>query len=169
MSRKTKKSTYIEFFRWIKQYALEHKGKMPTLREPLFYGFYKTTSAVASAYAKMCDFGWLEKHEQDNPDHTKTVYYTIRDSSFTLTEPSRILDETSEDWEEFIERLIGEEGCNFREENGKYVWDCKGNLDYARAILESMYEYNIEATLSYFESCGGHCDCEIVFNLWKGG
>lgn len=67
-------------------------------------------------------------------------------------------------WPEFINRLKGPEGCNFAEdEDGKITWDCNG-LGLAAAILSSM-DMDIEASLEYFREHGGHCDCEIVFNV----
>lgn len=68
-------------------------------------------------------------------------------------------------WGEFIERLEGQEGCNFRELNGKTVWTCAGNHDLATKILKSMGDINIETTLKYCYEHGGHCDCEILFNV----
>ncbi len=67
------------------------------------------------------------------------------------------------EWEEFMDRLSGEEGCNFTEEG----WTCYGGHDkrFATAILQSMQGVDVEASLLYFEDHGGHCDCEIVFNV----
>lgn len=77
-------------------------------------------------------------------------------------------------WEEFCERLGGAEGCNFHEdENDKTRWTCKGGKDktFATAILRAMSNgderehFDIPASLIYFEEHGGHCDCEILFNV----
>ncbi len=71
-------------------------------------------------------------------------------------------------WAEFIERLSGPEGCDFRkDENGKTVWKCKGGRDKsrARAILATMPGIDVKRSLVYFEAQGGHCDCEILFNV----
>lgn len=71
-------------------------------------------------------------------------------------------------WENFCERLEGAEGCDFKtDENGKITWKCKGGMDKskARTILETMENVNIDATLNYFKRHGGHCDCEILFNV----
>jgi len=70
-------------------------------------------------------------------------------------------------WEEFCKRLGGPEGCNFREdERGKTIWTCNGSTarPFATAILEDM-KADIPASLAYFSQWGGHCDCEILFNV----
>lgn len=73
-------------------------------------------------------------------------------------------------WKEFMERLEGPEGCNFREseENpGSITWDCNGTDErsLARSILEKMGGFDIEASMNYFKENGGSCDCEI-FNVY---
>jgi hypothetical protein len=71
-------------------------------------------------------------------------------------------------WDEFCERLAGSEGCNFKEDkDGNTTWKCNGGYDksYAIRILQTMPEIDIEKTLKYFDSHGGHCDCEILFNI----
>lgn len=69
-------------------------------------------------------------------------------------------------WDEFINRMVGDEGCNFRirEEDGENIWNCHGDHKFATAILEDM-GMNVPLSLAYFERNGGHCDCEIVFNV----
>ena len=69
-------------------------------------------------------------------------------------------------WQEFIGRLADKEGCNFREVDGKAVWDCDSEQDRprARAILTDM-GFDVEKSLLYFEEQGGYCDCEIVLNV----
>ena len=72
-----------------------------------------------------------------------------------------------EKWEEFCNRLEGEEGCNFREgESGSITWDCGGrmNKEHAKKLLED-YDVDVFASLLYFEDHGGHCDCEILWNV----
>ena len=74
-------------------------------------------------------------------------------------------------WEEFMERLIGPEGCDFKQKepnNPKTAtWLCDGGINrpFAKAILEKMGNIDIEASFKYFEDNGGYCDCEIVFNV----
>lgn len=71
-------------------------------------------------------------------------------------------------WEEFIDRLEGPEGCDFREDDrGKIVWACYGGYDkrFAEAILKTMPEIDSEKSIEFFNDHGGHCDCEIIFNV----
>ena len=69
-------------------------------------------------------------------------------------------------WEEFRDRLQGIEGCNFRkDDNNKTIWNCGGNHLFSRTILKSMPEIDIEKTINYFETHGGYCDCEVLFNV----
>ena len=71
-------------------------------------------------------------------------------------------------WEEFILRLSGPEGCDFKEDaNGKTTWKCKNGEDKSLAIkiLRAMDIEDIEGTISYFEDNSGYCDCEILFNV----
>jgi hypothetical protein len=81
-------------------------------------------------------------------------------------------------WGEFCERLGGIEGCEFGA-GGK--WVCAGGVDpktlepgppefvhiFSRGILLKMglsFE-QIAASLEYFCEHGGHCDCEVLFNV----
>ena len=74
-------------------------------------------------------------------------------------------------WEEFLARLEGPEGCNFRQADPNDIetltWDCNGgkNKDYAKKILAEMGGIDIDESLKYFDLNGGHCDCEILFNM----
>lgn len=76
-------------------------------------------------------------------------------------------------WQEFIDRLQGPEGCNFREDIRNTVkrqtWDCDNTPQrpLARKIMKSMglSDQEIEQSLGFFHAGGGHCDCEIVFNV----
>lgn len=74
-------------------------------------------------------------------------------------------------WEEFYERLEGPEGCNFHEkipgDKKSVTWKCKAGRDksLAQAILEKMDAIDVPASLSFFETRGGYCDCEILFNV----
>lgn len=77
-------------------------------------------------------------------------------------------------WNEFCDRLEGKEGCNFRKEKtknhlkGEIVWKCAGgmNKDLSTKILKKYYpDINIPKTMKYFEKLGGHCDCEVLFNV----
>jgi hypothetical protein len=70
-------------------------------------------------------------------------------------------------WEEFMERMTGPEACDFKEDPKRgHTWICKGgnNRDFAKKILADMGA-DVEASLDYFSEHGGHCDCEIAFNV----
>lgn len=83
---------------------------------------------------------------------------------------SDIMTQDHPEWNEFIERLSGQEGCDFKEDkNGKVTWTCKGGTDKTKAteILTSM-DISIPESLEYFEANGGFCDCEIIMNIgWQ--
>ena len=71
-------------------------------------------------------------------------------------------------WTEFAERLEGPEGCDFQEDtNGKITWQCNGGFDLSKSekILKHMGGIDIPKTLTYFTEHGGHCDCEVLFNV----
>ena len=71
-------------------------------------------------------------------------------------------------WDEFVQRMEGPEGCNFRMEKDQLLWKCPGGA--AKAILKSMGfgRKAVLESLTYSEEYGGFCDCEIVFNVaWR--
>jgi hypothetical protein len=74
-------------------------------------------------------------------------------------------------WAEFRDRLEGPEGCDFTQKDPEDIntvtWNCAGGEDQslARAVLEKTGDIDIEASLAYFSDHGGHCDCEILFNV----
>lgn len=70
-------------------------------------------------------------------------------------------------WEDFCSRLEGPEGCDFQEKNGEFTWECKGGFDKTKSIsiLKKMGGIDVEKSLKFFEENGGHCDCEILFNV----
>jgi hypothetical protein len=75
-------------------------------------------------------------------------------------------------WDEFMIRLEGPDGCNFRredpdDESSPLVWDCAGNHDRAEAILSDMGfgADTIDASIEAWEEAGGYCDCEVAFNV----
>jgi len=82
---------------------------------------------------------------------------------------SEILTTEHERWAEFASILEGEQGCNFRErEDGETIWDCSAGTDKSltKSILIRFFpETDIDKTMDYFESNGGYCDCEILFNV----
>ena len=67
-------------------------------------------------------------------------------------------------WNEFCVRLAGPEGCDFKD---NHTWKCDNtsNRPFATAILKTMTEIDIAASMEYFDDNGGHCDCEILFNV----
>ena len=81
-------------------------------------------------------------------------------------------------WEEFIDRLEGPEGCNFQgeyDDEGEVIadtvtWACGGGKDKSKAtaILRTMPNIDVTASLAFFEEHGGFCDCEIAFNVEDG-
>lgn len=79
----------------------------------------------------------------------------------------QVMTPTHPQWEEFTERLSGPEGCDFQEGPDGHTWKCKGGTDktFARTILKTMQNIDVEASLLYFEAHGGYCDCEVLFNV----
>jgi hypothetical protein len=70
-------------------------------------------------------------------------------------------------WHSFKRELKGPEGINIRFEGSKAKWNCSHRLTrpLTRKILRKYKEIDIEATLKIFETLGGSCDCEVVFNV----
>ncbi|MHC4428068.1 MAG: DUF2695 domain-containing protein [Planctomycetota bacterium] len=72
-------------------------------------------------------------------------------------------------WDEFVKRLEGPEGVNFRRdpEGGEVTWDCYHNFRNSAAVLASMGipAEDIEATFEFFVREGAYCDCEVLLNL----
>ena len=76
-------------------------------------------------------------------------------------------------WNYFFHELEGPNGCDFTQTDPNDVktitWHCNGGMDksFAATILAKMdgvSEGTASAVLTYVESLGGHCDCEIIFN-----
>jgi hypothetical protein len=106
-------------------------------------------------------------------DALTQVLDTFREVSTKRATDLGAMTTANPEWEDFIERLMGPEGIDVREgdaESGP-TWKCGGGHDKAKAtaILEGMglSAEQIEASLTYFESNGGNCDCEIVLNVQK--
>jgi len=53
--------------------------------------------------------------------------------------------------------------CNLREENGKDVWDCKGDLAFTRGFCNT-YGFDFDAVKARLNVTGGYCDCEVLLN-----
>ena len=71
---------------------------------------------------------------------------------------------------EFLERLEGKEGCNFRKnKDGETCWNCDSihySWKLSRKILKKM-KIPWEEQIYFLNECadhGGYCDCEILFN-----
>lgn len=85
---------------------------------------------------------------------------------------NRIMTPSEPDWNEFKDRLEGPEGCNFRKDDaGEIWWDCGGHEDTiadfskSTAILSSMDNIDVPASIEFFGEHGGYCDCEVLFNV----
>jgi hypothetical protein len=66
-------------------------------------------------------------------------------------------------WGEFLDRLAGPEGCDFRADR----WTCHNDTRAAQALLVRMglSDPAVKLSLAYYRDHGGYCDCEIVFNV----
>ena len=82
-------------------------------------------------------------------------------------QPLEILTPEHPLWPDFCDRLGGEEGCNFQGQGQNITWTCQGgtNQDFSRAILQTMTGIDVDGSLRYFSENGGHCDCEVLFNV----
>lgn len=72
-------------------------------------------------------------------------------------------------WKEFVARLEGPEGCNFRLKDPKdresIRWTCAADgHPLATKILKAM-RFDVARSIAYFREHGGYCDCEVVFNV----
>lgn len=68
-------------------------------------------------------------------------------------------------WKEFLTRLEGPEGCNFRKTVfDKTIWNCDHTHKRATKILRAM-GCDVPTSLSFFREHGGYCDCEVLFNV----
>ena len=73
---------------------------------------------------------------------------------------------------EFLNRLEGEEGCNFKEkikgDPNSISWNCDSSDKYplAKKVLTLMGVPKDEQKdlLEKAQESGGYCDCEILFN-----
>jgi hypothetical protein len=87
--------------------------------------------------------------------------------------PAQVMTSDHPRWQEFYGRLEGPEGCNFREkvpgDPTTVKLDCTSKNDHtnARKILSAMgfNQAQVDSSCEYFNSCGGFCDCEVLFNV----
>lgn len=77
----------------------------------------------------------------------------------------KIMDKRNVNFTEFIEEL--DKKCNFRGQGDEMKWDCGNDHQFCKEILQNYENIDIEATIKYFEKNGGHCDCEVLFNVAK--
>jgi hypothetical protein len=71
-------------------------------------------------------------------------------------------------WELFVVVLMGPRGCNFHKGKKGPNWTCDSRIErpLTRAILKKWFpQIDIDETLAFFDSHGGLCDCEIIFNV----
>jgi hypothetical protein len=67
------------------------------------------------------------------------------------------------DWPEFIERLAGPEACDVGRGGN---WRCHNDTSGAETILREHHpDCDLAASLGFFASQGGHCDCEVILNV----
>jgi hypothetical protein len=75
---------------------------------------------------------------------------------------------TAKQKRQYLRRLTGKEGCNFRTVKSAAQWTCWGGNDkrLSRRILKAMgiSRKDIKDFLDDLHNHGGHCDCEIVLN-----
>jgi hypothetical protein len=72
------------------------------------------------------------------------------------------------EWERFYDLLQGPEGCDFKDGENGITWTCKGGTDtsLALAILDKHFPtVDKDASVEHWSDHGGHCDCEILFNV----
>jgi len=107
-------------------------------------------------------FGGCPRHTTTITDGSLLLYGDTMDKTLEIMTPDH------EKWEDFVAVLEGEDGCSFFEdEKGKTTWKCKGGNDqtFARKILSLYDDIDVEGSLKYFTEHGGHCDCEILWNV----
>lgn len=83
---------------------------------------------------------------------------------------SGIMSPKHPEWEDFIDVISGPEGMNFRGIPGSlnFNWDCTSKIDKTicrKWLAFSDPPVDVEKSLRLFEAFGGHCDCEVVFNV----
>jgi hypothetical protein len=80
------------------------------------------------------------------------------------------MDRCHPQWRNFIERLAGSEGCNFRiaeaweEADDAETFDCDGTFSIAERVL-AEYDVDVDASIKYLEDLGTSCSCSLVLNF----
>jgi hypothetical protein len=89
------------------------------------------------------------------------------------TRPMGPLTVEHEQWNEFIDALLGGGGCDFHlvdsNDSTSATWRCDGTdaFPIAKRILVKMglTPNEVEQSISYFMGNGGCCDCEVWLNV----
>ena len=77
-----------------------------------------------------------------------------------------INDELNDEWNTFVEKLEKEVfGDNTEPEEMLKDFKCDSDFAFTRKILAEIGNININATIEEFQSLGGYCDCEILWNV----
>lgn len=75
---------------------------------------------------------------------------------------------TQEQFDALCEFLDSSDGCNFHEtEPGNIesvTWKCDGALSMTRKFLDECIP-DVDENLALLADMGGHCDCEVLFNV----
>ena len=108
------------------------------------------------------------EHEETGKNRTGVQKTTRRMGPMTVARA---------EWPEFIERLVGSDGCNFRltdpndRTSATWNFDCTDAFPVSRRILGEMglTPSEIENSTAYFRQHGGFCDCEVFLNLDEAG
>jgi hypothetical protein len=77
---------------------------------------------------------------------------------------SEILTPKSNRWETFtdaLDRAVAIKGCDGDGNTSNYL----DVYRWAKLIMADMGNVDIPASLAFFQSNGGHCDCEILMNV----
>ena len=98
-----------------------------------------------------------EYRVDDAPDHSGFVVSAM---------PSEILTPKSPRWNEFCNALDLMMTAGLPEGQ----WRCTGDRGervhhQAKQVMQKMRNVDIDGSLAFFKRNGGHCDCEILFNV----
>jgi len=77
-----------------------------------------------------------------------------------------ILTTASPRWDEFVDALV--EATRVPGPSQSLL--CDGDRGeqryrYAKAVMRKLGKIDIEKSIAFFQSHGGYCDCEILFNV----
>jgi hypothetical protein len=75
---------------------------------------------------------------------------------------------TAKEFTRLCEWLDGPKGCHFRPDPnspGEMTWNCDGSLRKTRQWLRRRDFLSLDANLKLIRKLGGHCDCEVLFNV----